>query len=137
MAHSSANAKQVATALSRGAFEFQGQKCSAASRAYIPKNLWNAVQKHLLKDIESMKMGTPEDFSNFINAVIDKRSFDKISYFIAQARKSKKAKIIAGGKCDKSKGYFIEPTVIVTTDPHYDSMEKEICLLYTSPSPRD
>ena len=112
--------------MSRGAFEFQGQKCSAASRAYIPKNLWKAVQKHLLADLESMKMGSPEDFSNFINAVIDERAFNKISHFIAQAKKSKKAKIIAGGGYSKAKGYFIEPTVIVTTDPHYDSMEKEI-----------
>ena len=126
VAHASADAKQVATALSRGAFEFQGQKCSAASRAYIPKNLWKAVQKHLLADLETMKMGSPEDFTNFINAVIDERAFDKISHFIAQAKKSKKAKIIAGGKYSKSNGYFIEPTVIVTTDPHYDSMEKEI-----------
>ena len=126
VAHSSANAKQVATALSRGAFEFQGQKCSAASRAYIPKKLWKSVEKHLLADLESMKMGSPEDFTNFINAVIDERAFDKISYFIAQAKKAKKAKIIAGGKYDKSKGYFIEPTVILTTDPNYDSMEKEI-----------
>ena len=86
LAHSSANAKQVATALSRGAFEFQGQKCSAASRAYIPKKLWKSVEKHLLADLESMKMGTPEDFTNFINAVIDERAFDKISYFIAQAK---------------------------------------------------
>ncbi len=126
IAHSSADAKQVATALTRGAFEFQGQKCSAASRAYIPKNLWKNVEKHLLNDLESMKMGSPEDFTNFINAVIDERAFNKISHFIAQAKKSKKAKIIAGGKYDKSKGYFIEPTVIVTSDPHYDSMEKEI-----------
>ena len=126
IAHSSADAKQVATALSRGAFEFQGQKCSAASRAYIPKNLWKGVQKHLIDDLETMKMGSPEDFSNFVNAVIDERAFNKISHFIAQAKKSKKAKIIAGGGYSKSKGYFIEPTVIVTSDPHYDSMEKEI-----------
>ena len=126
IAHKSADAKQVAVALSRGAFEYQGQKCSAASRAYIPKSLWKNVEKYLVQDLESMKMGTPEDFTNFINAVIDERAFDKITYFIAQAKKSKKAKIISGGKYDKSKGYFVEPTVIVTTDPHYDSMEKEI-----------
>ena len=126
IAHKSANAKQVAVALSRGAFEFQGQKCSAASRAYIPKNLWPNVKKYLLQDLEDMKMGSPEDFTNFINAVIDEKSFDKISKFISNAKKAKKAKVIAGGKYSKSKGYFIEPTVIVTTDPHYDSMEKEI-----------
>jgi len=126
VAHSSADAKQVATALSRGAFEYQGQKCSAASRAYIPKGLWKKVEKYLLDDLESMKMGSPEDFTNFINAVIDERSFNKITHFIAQAKKAKKAKIIAGGAYSKSKGYFIEPTVILTTDPCYDSMEKEI-----------
>jgi len=126
IAHKSADAKQVAVALSRGAFEFQGQKCSAASRAYIPKNLWKSVEKYLLQDLEDMKMGSPEDFSNFINAVIDERAFNKITHFIANAKKAKKAKIIAGGKYSKSEGYFIEPTVIVTTDPHYDSMEKEI-----------
>jgi len=126
VAHPSADAKQVATALVRGAFEFQGQKCSAASRAYIPKNLWKNIEKYIVKDLESMTMGTTEDFTNFINAVIDERSFDKISHFIANAKKSKKAKIVAGGKYNKSKGFFIEPTVIVTTDPNYDSMEKEI-----------
>ena len=126
VAHQSANALQVATALTRGAFEYQGQKCSAASRAYIPKSMWAAVEKHMLKDLKSFKMGNPEDFTNFINAVIDERSFDKISGYIEQAKKDKKAKIIAGGKCDKSKGYFIEPTVIVTTDPKYRTLCEEI-----------
>lgn len=126
IAHPSANAKQVAVALSRGAFEFQGQKCSAASRAYIPKNLWKNVQKYLLQDLESMKMGSPENFTNFINAVIDENSFNKITKFISKAKKDKKAKIIAGGNYSKAKGFFIEPTVILTTDPHYSTMENEI-----------
>ncbi|MFK8101346.1 MAG: L-glutamate gamma-semialdehyde dehydrogenase [Saprospiraceae bacterium] len=126
VAHRSADPKIVATAMSRGAFEFQGQKCSAASRAYIPSNLWSAVSKRLVEQVSSFNMGTPEDFTNFINAVIDERAFDKISGYIAKAKKAKKAEILIGGKYDKSKGYFIEPTVIVTTDPHYLTMEEEI-----------
>lgn len=126
LAHSSANAREVATALVRGAFEFQGQKCSAASRAYIPKGLWPDVKKYMIKDLESIKMGSPEDFTNFINAVIDDRAFDKITGYIASAKKSKNATIIAGGNYDKSKGYFIEPTVIETTDPKYTTMCEEI-----------
>lgn len=126
VAHSSADAKQVATALVRAAFEFQGQKCSAASRAYIPKSLWAGVKKYLLADLKSITTGTPEDFSNFVNAVIDERAFDRITNYIATAKRSKKAEIIAGGEYDKSKGYFIEPTVILTTDPHFKTMEEEI-----------
>jgi 1-pyrroline-5-carboxylate dehydrogenase len=126
VAHSSADAKEVATALVRGAFEYQGQKCSAASRAYIPKGLWREVKKYMIEDLESIKMGSPEDFTNFVNAVIDKRAFDKISNYIANVRKSKKAEIVAGGGYDKSKGYFIEPTVIETTDPKYTTMCEEI-----------
>ncbi|MCF8245121.1 MAG: L-glutamate gamma-semialdehyde dehydrogenase [Saprospiraceae bacterium] len=126
VAHSSANAKQVAVALSRGAFEFQGQKCSAASRAYIPKNLWADVKKYLLDDLANMKMGTPEDFTNFINAVIDEKAFDKISSYIAKAKTDKNVEIIAGGNFDKSKGFFIEPTVIVAEEPHYVTMCEEI-----------
>lgn len=126
IAHASANAKEVATALVRGAFEYQGQKCSAASRAYIPKGMWKDVKRYIIKDLESMKMGDPEDFSNFINAVIDKRAFDKISGHIARTKKSKKAEIIAGGNYDKSKGYFIEPTVIEAKDPKYTTMCEEI-----------
>jgi 1-pyrroline-5-carboxylate dehydrogenase len=126
IAHSSANAKEVATALSRGAFEFQGQKCSAASRAYIPKSLWKDVKSYVQKDLKSFKMGSPEDFRNFINAVIDEKAFDKISNYIKNAKKDKNAKIIAGGKSDKSKGYFIEPTVIETNDPKYKTMCEEI-----------
>ncbi len=126
IAHSSANAKQVATALVRGAFEFQGQKCSAASRAYIPKNLWKDVKKHMLAQLADIKMGSPEDFSNFINAVIDERAFDTITNYIAAAKKSKKAEIIAGGNYSKKVGYFIEPTVILTEDPKYKTMCEEI-----------
>ncbi len=126
IAHASADAKEVATALVRGAFEFQGQKCSAASRAYVPKGLWREVKKYMLQDLEDIKMGSPEDFTNFINAVIDERAFNKISNYIANARKSKKAEIIAGGQYDKAKGYFIEPTVIETTDPKYITMCEEI-----------
>ena len=126
IAHSSANAKELATALVRGAFEFQGQKCSAASRAYIPSNLWGDVKKYIMDDLKDMKMGPPEDFSNFFNAVIEKKAFDKISGYIDQAKKDNKAEIIAGGKYDDSKGYFIEPTVIVTKDPMYTTMQEEI-----------
>ncbi len=126
MVHASANAKQVATALSRGAFEYQGQKCSAASRAYIPASLWPAVQKFLKADLKSMKMGSPEDFGNFINAVIDERAFNKITSFITAAKKDKTVKIIAGGGFDKSEGYFIEPTVIVAQDPKYVTMCEEL-----------
>ncbi|NUM88559.1 MAG: aldehyde dehydrogenase family protein, partial [Bdellovibrionales bacterium] len=106
IAHPSADAKAVATALSRGAFEFQGQKCSAASRAYIPSGIWDAVKKYLLEDIASFTMGSPEDFSNFVNAVIDERAFDKITGYIAQAKKDADAEILIGGGYDKSEGYF-------------------------------
>ena len=124
--HASANAKQVATALSRGAFEYQGQKCSAASRAYIPKSKWNEVQKYLLEDLKSMNMGSPDDTSNFINAVIDHRAFDKLSSYIDAAKNDNDAEIIAGGKYDNSVGYFIEPTIILTTDPKYVTMCTEL-----------
>lgn len=126
IAHKSANPKAVAVGLSRGAFEFQGQKCSAASRAYIPSNLWGDVKKYLLEDLASMKMGGTEDFTNFINAVIDEKAFDKIAKYIDNAKKAEGVEIIAGGKYDKSKGYFIEPTVIVTQDPMYTTMCEEI-----------
>jgi len=125
IAHKSSNAKAVATALSRGAFEFQGQKCSAASRAYVPSNLWPDVKKYMQDDLASMKMGTVEDFGNFINAVIDEKAFDSISGYIAKA-KADGQEIIAGGNFDKSKGYFIEPTVIVAKDPKYRTMCEEI-----------
>lgn len=126
VAHPSANAEQVAVALARGAFEYQGQKCSAASRAYIPTSMWPTVKERLIADIQSFKMGTTEDFSNFINAVISEKAFDEISDYIAQAKKDKDVEIIAGGGYDKTEGYFIEPTVIVTTDPLYRTMEEEI-----------
>lgn len=127
LAHSSADAKVLATAISRGAFEYQGQKCSAASRAYVPANLWPAVKKQVLADLASMKMGGVEDFGNFINAVIDEKSFDKLAAYIANVKKSKgEAKIIAGGKCDKSKGWFIEPTIIQVTNPKYVTMCEEL-----------
>ncbi len=126
IAHPSANVKQVATGIVRGAFEFQGQKCSAASRAYIPKSLWLAVKEQVITDVNSMKMGSPEDFSNFITAVIHEGSFDKLASYIDQAKKDSDAEIIVGGNYDKSKGYFIEPTVIVTTNPKYTTMETEL-----------
>lgn len=126
IAHKSADPKAVAVGLSRGAFEFQGQKCSAASRAYIPSNLWDEVKKYLLEDLASMKMGGTEDFTNFINAVIDEKAFDKISGYIENAKKAEGVEIIAGGNFDKSKGYFIEPTVILTKDPMYITMCEEI-----------
>jgi 1-pyrroline-5-carboxylate dehydrogenase len=126
IAHKSANPKAVAVGLSRGAFEFQGQKCSAASRAYIPSNLWDEVKKYLQEDLASMKMGGTEDFTNFINAVIDEKAFDKISGYIENAKKAEGVEIIAGGNFDKSKGYFIEPTVILTKDPMYVTMCEEI-----------
>ena len=126
IAHPSANVKQVVTGISRGAFEFQGQKCSAASRGYIPKSLWSEVQSQLKADLKSMKMGSPEDMSNFITAVISEASFDKLARYIEQAKKDADAEIIIGGNYDKSKGYFIEPTVIVTTNPKYATMETEL-----------
>jgi 1-pyrroline-5-carboxylate dehydrogenase len=125
VAHRSAKAKELAVAIVRGAFEFQGQKCSAASRAYVPSNLWNEVKAYVLEDLGSMKMGPSEDFSNFINAVIDEKSFDKISGYIAQAKKDEQ-EIMAGGGYDKTKGYFIEPTIIVANDPKYTTMCEEI-----------
>lgn len=126
IAHKSAKVKLLATALSRGAFEYQGQKCSAASRAYIPRSLWAELRELLLADLSTFRMGGVEDFRNFINAVIDESSFDKITSYITHAKNAKEAEIIAGGNFDKSKGYFIEPTVILTTDPHYKSMSEEI-----------
>lgn len=126
VAHPSANVKQVATGLIRGAFEFQGQKCSAASRAYIPKSLWPAVEAELKTEMATIKMGSPEDFSNFFTAVIHESSFDKLAKFIDQAKKDKDAEVIIGGNYDKSVGYFIEPTVILTTNPKYATMETEL-----------
>lgn len=126
MVHKSADAKQVSTAIARGAFEYQGQKCSAASRVYVPSNLWDDVKKYLLEDLKSMKMGPTEDFGNFINAVIDEKAFTTITDYIEKARQNPLNEIIAGGKYDKSKGYFIEPTVIESKDPSSLTMCEEI-----------
>ena len=126
MVHKSADAKQVATAIARGAFEYQGQKCSAASRCYIPSNLWEDVKKYLLADLASMKMGGTEDFGNFINAVIDEKAFNSITGYIEKARQNPMNEIISGGKYDKSKGYFIEPTVVLTKDASSLTMCEEI-----------
>lgn len=126
MAHKSADAKVLSTAISRGAFEYQGQKCSAASRAYIPSNLWDEVKTSLQADLKSFKMGPTEDFTNFINAVIDEKSFDKLAKYIDNAKKDKDVEIIAGGNYDKSKGWFIEPTIIVAKDPKYVTMCEEL-----------
>ena len=124
--HKSANAQQVATAISRGAFEFQGQKCSAASRAYVPSNLWPEVKASVIKDVNSFTIGSPEDMSNFITAVIHEGSFDKLAKYIDEAKADADAEIIVGGGYDKSKGYFIEPTVIVTSNSKYTTMCTEL-----------
>ena len=126
VAHPTSKPKQVATAISRGAFEYQGQKCSAASRVYLPKSLWPEIQEFLKEDIESFKMGSPEDMTNFINAVIHEGAFDKLASYIDKAKKDKDAEVVIGGNYDKSEGYFIEPTVILTSDPHYTTMETEL-----------
>lgn len=126
IAHPSAYAAQVVTALTRGAFEYQGQKCSAASRAYIPSNLWEDVKAGVIRDLGDFKMGSPENFGNFINAVIDEKAFDKITSYIEQAKKDTDAEIIAGGNFSKKEGYFIEPTVIATSNPKYTTMVEEL-----------
>lgn len=126
MVHPSANVDAVATAMVRGAFEYQGQKCSAASRAYVPKSLWNDVKAVMESQMKTIKMGSPEDPSNFVNAVIDKNSFEKCKGYIERAEKSSDAKVIIGGKCDDSKGWFVEPTVIEASNPRYESVCEEI-----------
>lgn len=126
IAHPSANPKQVATGIARGAFEFQGQKCSAASRVYLPKSLAEETLNFLKEDMASFKMGSPEDMSNFITAVIHEGSFDKLASFIDAAKNADDAEIFAGGNYDKSKGYFIEPTVILAKDPKYTTMCTEL-----------
>jgi len=126
LAHKSADAKAVATGLVRGAFEYQGQKCSAASRAYIPSNLWEEVKAFMLADLAEIKMGGVEDFSNFVNAVIDEKSFDKIASYIDRAKASADTEIVAGGNFDKSKGYFVEPTIIQAFKPDYVTLCEEI-----------
>ncbi|NQZ74879.1 MAG: L-glutamate gamma-semialdehyde dehydrogenase [Ekhidna sp.] len=126
VAHKSADAKELATGLVRGAFEFQGQKCSAASRAYIPSNLWEDVKKYMIEDLNSIKMGSPEDPSNFVNAVIDGVAFKKITNYIDQAKSDAEVEIVAGGNYDDSKGWFVSPTVIEAKDPKYRTMCEEI-----------
>jgi 1-pyrroline-5-carboxylate dehydrogenase len=125
-AHPSADADVLRTALVRGAFEYQGQKCSAASRAYIPQSIWTKLKDKLVADIKSIKMGDVQDFSCFMNAVIDERSFKKISSYIDHAKNASDAKILVGGECDGSRGYFIKPTVIQTENPRYKTMCEEI-----------
>ncbi len=126
IAHESADPDSLVTALLRGAFEYQGQKCSAASRCYIPSNLADEVRSKLVDGVRTMKMGTVEDFGNFVNAVIDEASFDRLADAIAKAKSSPAAKILVGGGCDKTKGYFVEPTIIETTDPKYSTMCTEL-----------
>lgn len=126
LAHPSADPLAVATAIVRGGFEYQGQKCSAASRVYIPKSLWRTVKKSMLDQISEIKMGPVDDFSNFVNAVIDRKSYDNIKNYIAAAKRSKKTQIIAGGGYSDEVGYFVEPTVILTEDPSYRTMCEEI-----------
>ncbi len=124
--HPSANVRATVTALCRGAFEYQGQKCSAASRAYVPKSLWKKIEHELILDIKSIKVGSTENFTHFVNAVIDERAFNKIASYIDFIKTQPDAKIIVGGGYDKSKGYFIEPTVVVTDNPHFRTMKEEI-----------
>ena len=127
LAHPTAKPQQVATAIERGAFEFQGQKCSAASRVYLPKSTAKEILELVKKDVASFnKPGSPEDMGNYITAVIHEGSFDKLAKYIDQVKNDKDAEIVVGGNYDKSKGYFIEPTVILTTDPHYTTMETEL-----------
>ncbi|MEX1192610.1 MAG: L-glutamate gamma-semialdehyde dehydrogenase [Brumimicrobium sp.] len=126
MVHKTADPIVVATAIARGAFEFQGQKCSAASRSYIPKDMWAAVKESVVEQVGSFKMGTPEDTSNFINAVIDEKAFDKIAGYIDYCKEQDDAEIVIGGNYDKSKGYFIEPTVVLTSNPKFRTMVEEI-----------
>ncbi len=124
--HPSADVKAVATALLRGAYEYQGQKCSAASRAYIPSSMWNELKEIMVEEVKTMKMGGPENFTNFITAVIDKPSFDKICNYIQIARDDADTEIVFGGKCDDSVGYFIEPTLVLTKNPKHKLMQEEI-----------
>jgi len=126
LAHKSSNKDGLRTAMVRGAFEYQGQKCSAASRCYLPKEIWEDIKDSYVEDVNSIEMGDVEDFTNFMNAVIDEASFDNIATYIEYAKKAPDAEIITGGGYDKSKGYFVEPTTILTTNPHFKSMEEEI-----------
>jgi 1-pyrroline-5-carboxylate dehydrogenase len=138
VAHRSARPRQVATAITRGAFEYQGQKCSAASRVYLPDNIAEEVLQRLKEDLDSIKVGSPLDFSNFVNSVIHERAFDKLAAYIDQARSDSEAQIFYGGQYDKSTGYYIYPTVITTTDPYYATMVEElfgpVVTVYTYPA---
>jgi 1-pyrroline-5-carboxylate dehydrogenase len=125
-AHKSAGIPELATAIVRGAFEYQGQKCSAASRAYVPKSIWNNTKKEIIRMVSEIEMGDVDNFSSFFNAVIDEPAYNRIMSYIENAKADDVAEIITGGKGDKSIGYFIEPTIIVTSDPHYVTMEQEI-----------
>lgn len=125
-AHSSANTRSLIVAIIRGSFEYQGQKCSAVSRVYLPKSMFNDIKDELLNELNNIKMGSPEDFTNFMNAVIDRESYEKIKSYIDYVKNKKEAKILFGGKCDDSVGYFIEPTVVITEDPHFKTIEEEI-----------
>jgi 1-pyrroline-5-carboxylate dehydrogenase len=125
-ADATANKKALAIAMVRGAFEYQGQKCSAASRAYVPASIWPEIREYLEREMATVKMGPPEDFTNFFNAVIDESSFDKLASFIDRAKTDKDADVIIGGGHDKSVGYFIEPTIIQAYDPKYITMEEEL-----------
>jgi len=126
VAHASANVKALAVGILRGAFEYQGQKCSAASRVYVPEGMWPELSSILKEELPQMKMGSVEDFGNFIGAVIDETSFDNISEYLDYARKSDDAEIWHGGGADKSTGYFVEPTVVLTRNPSFKLMEEEI-----------
>jgi 1-pyrroline-5-carboxylate dehydrogenase len=126
VAHPSANPAEVATAIVRGSFEYQGQKCSASSRCYLPKSLWPKIKEVMLKQLAEIKMGDPEDFGNFVNAVIDESAYETIKEFVDFAKVQKDAEILHGGVCDKSKGWFIQPTVVLTTNPHFRLLEEEI-----------
>ncbi|MFZ1682495.1 MAG: L-glutamate gamma-semialdehyde dehydrogenase [Candidatus Zixiibacteriota bacterium] len=126
VAHPTANPVEVATAITRGSFEYQGQKCSASSRCYLPKSLWPAIKETLVKQVNELKMGDPEDFTNFVNAVIDESAFQSIIEYVDYANKSKDCEVICGGTYDKSNGFFIKPTVVLAKDPHFKLMEEEI-----------
>ncbi|HVP07240.1 MAG TPA: L-glutamate gamma-semialdehyde dehydrogenase [Candidatus Acidoferrum sp.] len=126
IAHPSSRPAEVATAITRGSFEYQGQKCSASSRCYLPKSLWPAIKEILVQQVNELKMGSPEDFTNFVNAVIDESAFKSICAYIDYAKNSKECEIICGGEYDSSKGWYIKPTVVVTTNPHFKLIEEEI-----------
>ena len=126
MVHSSADCDELITAIVRGAYEYQGQKCSAASRAYIPQSIWHKIKDKLVKEVNNIKVGNPDDFTNFVNAVIDQNAFNSIASYIDFAKASADAEVIAGGTYDSTEGYYINPTLIVTTNPNFKTMEEEI-----------